>query len=953
MRIPRAMCPNKISTLLLLAVFVLLFVAPVSADDWRVGNIVGLCKGTQIRNGPGYNYAAHTTVPENDWAVKIIDGPRPANGEEWWDTSRKAAGDPSGGTGWVSKRQATACKAAPPPPTTRRPTTAAPPTTVRSCTPPRCSSEQVLQCPSGSCPGGCGYTCVTKTPTRIISCTPPSCSSNQVLQCPSGSCLGGCGYTCVTKTPTPYTPLPRVTTPAPVTLDYICGFSTSGTVQSGFTGYPYPYIVVCSTNEKIGWGDVGFWGHSAYVQINDPVIASLSSPVQLNDGTIVSKKILRQSSFNRIASCAVCGASGNITLTPIISCTPPRCSSDEILQCPSGNCPGGCGYACVVKTVTPYVPPRETTPRETTPAPVPTTPIPESSTPSLGELRVVVAVTLSNATPQVGEQVIATFTIRNIGDLPVAIRRMVAGARGPNARGAANDGWSAPNVDFDAVTDLTLQRGETYSYRATRSFSAPGEYFAEPAWLTPSGEWEGIKPYQRVWFKVKDIPTITPVPPRPAKVRFPLGKEGKDATGEGYVLVYPFGGRTESTKKSTICFPGMEFRELVHAGEDWYGENWRSVAGHDVHAIAEGIVVAVMADYSPGQAILISHPSLGVWSFYGHLNRVSLKQDAQVSYGAVIGQVADQQVNSHLHFEIHAREKVTTRCDNETRIDIWGTGYVRAPDDLQSSGHINPTGFIRAQIGNPQPARTIIQQTAGTVLQGEKKSAGAVSIAANQARVDFAMRWPGSTLDLVVVDPQGRQVDERYNGAQWIREATRLVLTVQQPLPGNWAMSVVGKEVSGTEEPFEIIASAQTAGTAAGVSAGIVVLIFLLMLLAFGGGTAWIVTSAQSGNGSAPVICTVQGNLARPVLRLTRAQSFIGRDRRNALVLSDPTVSAQHARIVRHTNGYAIYDLGSKNGILVNGKRVTHHLLREGDRIKIGLHEMIYKQAIPPYASKG
>jgi hypothetical protein len=136
MMIYRMLRSNRIRTLLLLATFVFLFAAPASADDWRVGNIVGLCKGTRIRKGPGYNYAAHTTVPENDWAVKIIDGPRYANGEEWWDTSHKAAGDSSGSTGWVSKRQATACKAAPP-------TTARPPPTVCACTPPSCRSDQV------------------------------------------------------------------------------------------------------------------------------------------------------------------------------------------------------------------------------------------------------------------------------------------------------------------------------------------------------------------------------------------------------------------------------------------------------------------------------------------------------------------------------------------------------------------------------------------------------------------------------------------------------------------------------------------------------------------------------------------------------------------------------------------------------------------------------------------
>lgn len=73
---------------------------------WVVGEIVGLCEGTEIRHGPGL--AVHTVVPENDWAVMVINGPRIFDGQVWWDTSRAAAGDPSGGTGWVSQQQAEA-----------------------------------------------------------------------------------------------------------------------------------------------------------------------------------------------------------------------------------------------------------------------------------------------------------------------------------------------------------------------------------------------------------------------------------------------------------------------------------------------------------------------------------------------------------------------------------------------------------------------------------------------------------------------------------------------------------------------------------------------------------------------------------------------------------------------------------------------------------------------------
>lgn len=84
---------------------------PASAEGnvWAVGNLVGLCKYTEIRTGPGTGYYVHTTVPEDNWTVKVIDGPRIIQGQVWWDTSRREAGDVSGGTGWVLQVQADNC----------------------------------------------------------------------------------------------------------------------------------------------------------------------------------------------------------------------------------------------------------------------------------------------------------------------------------------------------------------------------------------------------------------------------------------------------------------------------------------------------------------------------------------------------------------------------------------------------------------------------------------------------------------------------------------------------------------------------------------------------------------------------------------------------------------------------------------------------------------------------
>lgn len=93
----------------------------------------------------------------------------------------------------------------------------------------------------------------------------------------------------------------------------------------------------------------------------------------------------------------------------------------------------------------------------------------------------------------------ASFTLRNNSQQTVVLRRLVAAARGP---GGQSRGWNAPNVDFPAVTDITLQPGQEYIYRQRRTFGLPGDYFVEPAYLGTDGKWQGIWPWPRRPFPV-------------------------------------------------------------------------------------------------------------------------------------------------------------------------------------------------------------------------------------------------------------------------------------------------------------------------------------------------------------------------------------------------------------------------------------------------------------------
>jgi hypothetical protein len=69
---------------------------------------------------------------------------------------------------------------------------------------------------------------------------------------------------------------------------------------------------------------------------------------------------------------------------------------------------------------------------------------------------------------------------------------------------------------------------------------------------------------------------------------------------------------------------------------------------------------------------------------------------------------------------------------------------------------------------------------------------------------------------------------------------------------------------------------------------------------------------------------------------LSQEQTTIGRQDDNMICISDRWISRHHACIYCDGMRYTIKDLGSKNGLFVNGRRVVEpHLLQDGDRIQI------------------
>jgi FhaA, N-terminal domain/FHA domain len=76
---------------------------------------------------------------------------------------------------------------------------------------------------------------------------------------------------------------------------------------------------------------------------------------------------------------------------------------------------------------------------------------------------------------------------------------------------------------------------------------------------------------------------------------------------------------------------------------------------------------------------------------------------------------------------------------------------------------------------------------------------------------------------------------------------------------------------------------------------------------------------------------------------LSGERVLIGRSRECDIVVSDPNVSRRHIELRRGERGWAAVDLGSTNGMKINGRRLSHAELEPGDRITIGISDLTFE----------
>lgn len=79
-----------------------------------------------------------------------------------------------------------------------------------------------------------------------------------------------------------------------------------------------------------------------------------------------------------------------------------------------------------------------------------------------------------------------------------------------------------------------------------------------------------------------------------------------------------------------------------------------------------------------------------------------------------------------------------------------------------------------------------------------------------------------------------------------------------------------------------------------------------------------------------------QSNGTEVRIKLVAATISFGKGDDNDIVLEDAAISKRHGEISFKDGSFFITDLGSTNGIIIDGEEISTHRLRPGDRIEIG-----------------
>jgi pSer/pThr/pTyr-binding forkhead associated (FHA) protein len=116
----------------------------------------------------------------------------------------------------------------------------------------------------------------------------------------------------------------------------------------------------------------------------------------------------------------------------------------------------------------------------------------------------------------------------------------------------------------------------------------------------------------------------------------------------------------------------------------------------------------------------------------------------------------------------------------------------------------------------------------------------------------------------------------------------------------------------------------------------------LIGLTSIGAAVGFFVSLVDEALKAAWVRIMVGRNEGREIV-IDKPFATVGRDElADVPVFGDVSVSRHHATILRQAGRYSIQDQGTPTGTVVNGQRVSHQVLQDGDEVQLGSVRMVF-----------
>jgi len=112
--------------------------------------------------------------------------------------------------------------------------------------------------------------------------------------------------------------------------------------------------------------------------------------------------------------------------------------------------------------------------------------------------------------------------------------------------------------------------------------------------------------------------------------------------------------------------------------------------------------------------------------------------------------------------------------------------------------------FIRTQhLGTG----TLQAEFEGIIHQGEELTAGSFNLNRGESELRVTLNWPGSFIDLQLVDPRGNTVALDYKDLVVWRKEQPAYIVISKPLPGEWTVKLYGEDIAEGNTDYYVIAS--------------------------------------------------------------------------------------------------------------------------------------------------